>query len=633
MEEEQKPTGLLEDVKQEQPAEPEDVEDDKPPILAPPAPIRFAGPPPRKMMRLPAGSIIHRTASECISKASHFQRHYNSIEKYNEDLTMRFLFGNGLPLEKINDPHMRLFLHHLNPSRRPPESGNMTTKANMEMRPALDYNRLNSPLSVSVEAIRKNDEVYLTISVHYHDALGERQNSVHFEKVIIADYEGKMIADRLRRVVDPKRALSVVITNLISPNVKMIQMLASVAKFKNKFICFFSYLSNIARDVIGIDELAHSLQLLRNYVDAIRKHPEVYTKFKRLQLESGSPTDLPPPEMSNDWMSTLQFVATCSVLNDTFSRLGERWCMPEYLSAEQENEMAMLTDFLSVLCHVASQLCSEDSCVSQVLHSMSVVNNAVEQTGIRAVRVKMREIFAKYFASISQGPIGDFYAIAALLDPRFGYSDGIFSADDWISTQIKLSNGSIVDETTRRKVHQLEQELQLYRKLMLKNRPTFDERMTPGRWWMEMSDELPNMYRKWIEHSGPPAVSVDGKRFFARGGKLAHLFDTLDEALHFKALLLAQSSQDFVGRGNASHHVLDHLRDGPSTFRRLETEPDLEEGEEEIEEVIYPEDQIETEVKQEPLDDAPETTTLSDPPIAAEDIKQEREIKIEEPDE
>lgn len=99
---------------------------------------------------------------------------------------------------------------------------------------------------------------------------------------------------------------------------------------------------------------------------------------------------------------------------------------------------------------------------------------------------------------------------------------------------------------SRAKHRQIHLEVAKYKQAMGTDRPVFDELMTPARWWNAMEDEYPIMYHKWIEYSCPPAVSIDGKRLFGKGGKLAHLFSTLDELMHHKATLLAQSSQDFV---------------------------------------------------------------------------------------
>lgn len=259
-------------------------------------------------------------------------------------------------------------------------------------------------------------------------------------------------------------------------------------------------------------------------------------------IESKITTDIPALDVESDWLSTLQFLSTCGLLNETFSNLHENWCMPKYLDAVQENSMAFLLDFLLVLCNVATQICSEDSSVSQVLYSMSIVNNAIENCGIVEAREKMRSTFSKYYSSISNGKIGDFYSISALLDPRYGYSPMIFSEEDWENVEGKLLKEM---STTHQKNLIVRKELQRYRELLV-NRPLFDESNTPGMWWNDLQEELSFMYKKWFEYSGLPAVSIDGKRFFAKGGKLAHLFATLDEELHFKAMLLAQSSQDFV---------------------------------------------------------------------------------------
>lgn len=259
-------------------------------------------------------------------------------------------------------------------------------------------------------------------------------------------------------------------------------------------------------------------------------------------IESKITTDIPALDVESDWLSTLQFLSTCGLLNETFSNLHENWCMPKYLDAVQENSMAFLLDFLLVLCNVATQICSEDSSVSQVLYSMSIVNNAIENCGIVEAREKMRSTFSKYYSSISNGKIGDFYSISALLDPRYGYSPMIFSEEDWENVEGKLLKEM---STTHQKNLIVRKELQRYRELLV-NRPLFDESNTPGMWWNDLQEELQFMYKKWFEYSGLPAVSIDGKRFFAKGGKLAHLFATLDEELHFKAMLLAQSSQDFV---------------------------------------------------------------------------------------
>lgn len=43
-----------------------------------------------------------------------------------------------------------------------------------------------------------------------------------------------MVADRLRRVLDPKKTQNYKITSIVSPNVKMVQVLSEHARFKNK---------------------------------------------------------------------------------------------------------------------------------------------------------------------------------------------------------------------------------------------------------------------------------------------------------------------------------------------------------------------------------------------------------------
>ncbi|CCD74092.1 Inappropriate Vulval cell Proliferation Homolog [Caenorhabditis elegans] len=584
------------------------AEDEPPPNLAPAPPIpRFAAVPVFPRSRIPSTYPYRR-----VEPFEHTSEHgYSSVERYNEEVATRFLLGNGLPLTSIEDHDLRTFLTTLNPSRSLPEPSNMTTKAYGEYRPSLSYQKSIGPLNVTIEAIRKNDEIFLSISVHYYDSLGERHNTVHFEKIILADYEGKVVADRLRRVIDANKSMNFGISNILSPNLRMLTLVAENMPFKNRFICFFSYLSNIAREVIQIPEFLSSLKLLREYVGALRKHPEVYTKFRKMLIESKITTDIPALDVESDWLSTLQFLSTCGLLNETFSNLHENWCMPKYLDAVQENSMAFLLDFLLVLCNVATQICSEDSSVSQVLYSMSIVNNAIENCGIVEAREKMRSTFSKYYSSISNGKIGDFYSISALLDPRYGYSPMIFSEEDWENVEGKLLKEM---STTHQKNLIVRKELQRYRELLV-NRPLFDESNTPGMWWNDLQEELQFMYKKWFEYSGLPAVSIDGKRFFAKGGKLAHLFATLDEELHFKAMLLAQSSQDFVGRGSASILIFNQITDGASTFRRLENEDSVKmEVDANVEETEILED-VKLELVEQP---APEIVL--------------QEIKAEEPD-
>ncbi|KAF1757877.1 hypothetical protein GCK72_014334 [Caenorhabditis remanei] len=572
-------TGFYEDVKYDNEYS-LTSEEDKPPSLVPPEPInQFRNQYPT------LGTRYSRPVNGRRFDPYDRDMNYSSVERYNEEVSIRFLFGNGRPLSTIDDPHFKKFLHYLNPTRAAPEAGNMTTKAMSQIRPDINYHRLCGPLAVTIEAIRKSDEIYLTISAHCYTEYGERQNTIHFEKIIIADYEGKVVADRIRKVVDARKSMNFGVSYILSPNVRMLAMVAANMPFKNKFVCFFSYITNIAREVIAFPEFENGLKLLREYVEALNKHREVFTKYKKMQLDSNNTIDIPVMDSESDWLSTLHFLSICSQNHESFSNLHENWCMPKYLDEKEENAMSNLYDFLVVLCHITTQICSEDSCISQVLYSMSIINNAIKNCGIQSARVRMRKTFVKFYNQISKGKIGDFYTISTLLDPRYGYSSMIFSDENWTVIEQKLVTTVGVTPSTR---FEINKELKKYKKLH-ENLPNFDEVTTQITWWNENQEQLPLMYRQWVEHSALPAVSIDAKQYFAKGGKLAHLFAALDEEMHFKALLLAQSSQDFIGRGNASHAVYNNLKDG-NKFKRFE-----DKNEDNMEESTV----AETEVKQE----------------------------------
>uniref|UniRef100_A0A8R1I9Y2 Reverse transcriptase domain-containing protein n=1 Tax=Caenorhabditis japonica TaxID=281687 RepID=A0A8R1I9Y2_CAEJA len=256
---------------------------------------------------------------------------------------------------------------------------------------------------------------------------------------------------------------------------------------------------------------------------------------------------------------------------------------------------------------------------SLVLYSMSIINNSIESCGISSARDKMRLIFTKYYQMISKGKIGDFYSISSLLDPRFGYSTMIFSEEDWANVEQKMlreAKAPYSDITT--KMHaKLGEEIEIYRELLKDSRPVFgeDDGLTPFTWWSGIAGDVPVLYKRWMEYSGTPAVSVDGKRFFSKEGKLAHLFSTLDEALHHKAMLLAQSSQNFVGRGYQSVHVASQIKDRAASFRRLE--PEMESAEPDAEHEI----EAEQDVKIEPALLEPKQEVLEEDAV---------QIKIEE---
>uniref|UniRef100_A0A1I7TFW9 HAT C-terminal dimerisation domain-containing protein n=1 Tax=Caenorhabditis tropicalis TaxID=1561998 RepID=A0A1I7TFW9_9PELO len=563
---EQKPTTSSEDVKYDVNFYPqEEEEQDGPPSLAPPAPISRCRLSNSNFIRKPAALINDRGLDS-------YDRYtnYSSVERYNEEVTMRFLFGNGKPLTTVDDEHFLKFLHHLNKVRPPPEAGNMATRAMSEQKPSIKYQPSFGPLCITLEAIRKNDEIYLAISVHFYSAHGERQNTVHFEKIIIADYEGRVVADRIRRVVDANKIQSYGVSYIQSPNVRMLSLVTSCMPPKEKFICFFCYITNIAREVIYYSEFSTSLKVLREYVEALHKRQESYARFRQIQIEKGSNVDIPALDSDTDWLSTLHFLSKCSSLNETYSNVGESWCMPNYLNENQENAIANLYDFLLALCQVASQICSEDSCVSQVLYSMSLINDAIENCKIKTARERMLRIFNKNYGIISNGSNGDFYSIATLLDPRYGYSSLIFNDDDWLNVENKLIREA---EKQKHRRMNIQSEIRIFKEL-LKNLPEFDEITTHVTWWNDRQDELPIMYRFWIEYSTVPAVSIDAKRFFSKGGKFAHLFATLDEELQFKALLLAQSSQEYIGRGSNCLLVQNQIGNSANQFRRIQEVPD-----------------------------------------------------------
>lgn len=580
---EEKASTSIEDFKDEFDQEPDE---EKPPNLAPPAP------PPR--FRLAVANFTRPGVPMNDRRHASYDRHvnYSSVERYNEEVAMRFLFGNGKPLSTIDDEHFLTFLHYLNSTRPPPEVKNMVTRSMTEYRPDIKYLRNNGPLCVTIEAIRKSDEIYLSLSAHHYNQRGERQNSVHFEKVILADYEGRIVADRIRKVVDSTKCHNFRVAYILSPNIRMLSLVSDSMPFKNKFVCFFSYLTNIAREAVSIPEFSNGLKTLRAYVEALHKHQEVFSKFRKIQMDSGSNVDIPPLDSDSDWLSTLNFLSTCSLLNKTFSSIHENWCMPPYLDAAQENAMASLHELLSMFCLVASQLCSEDSCVSQVYYSMSIINNAIGHCGIKNAREALRKTFTKYYNSISNGKVGDFYAIAALLDPRYGLSRMIFSENDWENVEIKLYKKM---ETENHNRFTVQQELKIYKKLIAPP-PSFDEVNTHVTWWNDHNEELPTLYRQWIEYSTVPAVSIDGKTFFGKGGKFAHLFATLEEELHLKAMLLAQSSQEFIGRGSSSTIIQNRVAETGNHFKQLDREADEME--------VDPPQHAEVDVKQEIPDDS-----------------------------
>ncbi|CAP24277.2 Protein CBG03376 [Caenorhabditis briggsae] len=534
------------------------------------------------------------------------QNAYSSVERYNEELAMRFFLGNGRSLETINDPPFLKFLHHLNPTRNPPEPSYMTTRAMTETRPDIKYLRNLGPLGITIEAVRKADEIYLSISSHFYNSHGERQNTVHFEKIIFRDYDGRIVADRIRKVVDARKAMNYAVSYIMSPNCRMLEMITANMPVKNKFICVFSYLTMIANEVVKFPEFLAGLKVLREYVSALQKHREVFTKFKKMQKDANDSADIPCLDVEGDWLSTLYFLASCSHLHETFSNIHENWCMPNYLDATEENSLANLLDFLLVLCRVTSEICSEDSCISQALYSISMVHNSIKKCGIKSARERMRKTFDKYYKSMTKDRSGDYLTVSSLLDPRYAYSTLIFNEENWNLIEKKLIK---LFEPSQLQQQGVKNELKDYRQLH-ENLPVFDEVTTPTTWWNDHRDQLPLMHRQWIEHSALPAVAIDGKRFFAKGGKLAHLFATLDEELHYKAMLLAQSSQDFIGRGSMSSSVLNQITEG-CKFKRLDHEPDS--LEEETTEPV-------AEVKLEPTDETSENSKLV-----------ETELKQEEP--
>ncbi|EGT38400.1 hypothetical protein CAEBREN_11987 [Caenorhabditis brenneri] len=611
--EDQKPQTSQDDVKNEVIEHSHETED-KPPNLPPSLPQQRYRVPVTNFVRLkpilPRPPIPMRRHDPYIRLPP-----YSSVERYNEEVAMRFLFGNGLPVSAIDDEHFLTFLHYLNSTKPPPEAKNMINRTSTEHRPDIKYVRSNGPLCVTIEAIRKNDEVFLSISSHFYNVQGERQNRVHFEKVILADYEGKVVADRIRKVVDANKCQNFGVSYILSPNTRMLKLVTDSMPFKNKFICFFSYLTNMAREAILLPDFSVGLKSLRTFVEALHKHQEVYTKFRQIQMELNINVDLPPLDCESDWLSTLHFLSKCTQLNEIFASIHENWCMPRYLDATEENAMSNLYDLLLMFCHVAAQLCVPESSVSQVYHSMSLLNNAIGNCGIRKAREALLRTFTKYYTSISNGKVGDFYAIAALLDPRYGYSSMIFNEEDWINVENKLLKKL---ENEKKQSSDVQKEISRYKRLTV-TPPSFDEGNTHLTWWNDRRDELPILYQQWVEYSTVPAVSVDGKVFFSKGGKLAHLFATLDEELHLKALFLAQSSQKFIGRGSHSMAVQKQTADIQNLFKRME--------------------QVEEEEEQSMVTDAfqgPETEMKQEIPDDSEGMQEnsemQQDIKEEEPD-
>lgn len=579
----------------------EDMEQDGPPSLAPPAPISH--------YRL-ANTNFSNSGNYVngIGDDSHSSRlPYSSVEKYNEEVTMRFLFGNGRPLSTIDDEHFQHFLKCLSGTRNPPEAASLMAKAATEHKPNIKYQRNVGPLCITIEAMRHTNEVFLAISVHFYTQAGERQNTVHFDKVIAPDYEGKVVADRIRRIIDTNKIYNFGVSYIVSPNIRMLKLLAQNMPINNTFVCFSSYLANIARDVIQLPIFQNSLKVLRTYVESLHNQQEVYLLFKQIQIQEDDSIDIPRLDSPNEWLTTLHFLSVCNRLHSKFLEFKENWRLPSYLDTKQENAIAQLYEFLSVLCSIASQVCSEDSCISQIYYSLSIINNGIQGCTIRSARNEMLKIFTTYYTGIVNGKGGNKYAICSLLDPRYGYSSIIFNDDDWLNVEEKLLKEAGEMTISSIEIHK---EIDRY-KAFLNDLPAFDEVMTPVIWWNERRHELPAMYRLWIEYSTVPAVSIDAKRLFSKSGKFGYLFSTLDEEMNFKALLLAQSSQEFIGRGNESRIVQSQIDLYELQFAKLEEEEAEEEEEMEVKQEVIEDDASEAvvEAKEEIIEE--ENTTES----------------------
>uniref|UniRef100_A0A8R1DIQ2 Lin-15A/B-like domain-containing protein n=1 Tax=Caenorhabditis japonica TaxID=281687 RepID=A0A8R1DIQ2_CAEJA len=518
----------------------------------------------RPMSLRPAGIMRHRPRpvpqqEEVIQSAA-------LTDSRTDALITNFIVGSGLPYEIVNDPIFTELLSYMNPRcvlPTPKLIEACAEKMGNPGKPIVNYQKTQGPLSVTLHVTDTNHKKYLAFSIHYFNETRHRRNVIYLRELLLSKLDENNLLTTLRRAVSAYNYANVKFTNLVVSNDELYALLHRSGVVKRTFVCFYKYVSQFVEKILAFDDFASGLEQLRTFITVVKKDPDAYSKFRRMQLTKNAELDLPALDNSV-WESTMVFLTRCLILHETFTEFSERCNIEIYISHAVFNQLVILQRVLQKCVACSRELSTKTSSISQVIPALLGLRSFIASAwGQNSLWKDVREGFTEVFSPLTSGSQAQRYDIATLLDPRYAYNESIYAQQVWTSIEKKLTRDFTVFDRVPNsernfnvdlssvgkdeRIRILTTEFKLYRQLIIGVRP--DDNDDPFSWWSRRSSDLEYLSVFAREFLACPAVSIDADYYFANGGKFSHLCYTYNHQLVENCLNAAGIHQEFRGRG------------------------------------------------------------------------------------
>ncbi|CAI5441072.1 unnamed protein product [Caenorhabditis angaria] len=504
------------------------------------------------------------------------------------ELLARFFVNSGISYECVEDPSFVQFMSHFAPHFVLPTPNMMVdyvTRMAFPMKvKTQNFSKVVGPLTATLNTFKSGDEIFLAYSIHYFEDYVQRKNAVFMRKLILSEVDGESVLTYARRSINNFNYGNVRFTNMVSVDEEMAGELLSTNAVTNNYICFFTYLSRFIENVLKIPDFQYGLDSLRNFVQFLRKHADLYSKFRRLQLSKNGELDLPSLDEDGKWTSTTVFLTRCLLLHETFADFALRFRISSYISDDTFSKLSYLQRLMSHTRKFAKELSTPDSCVSQIVPTVVAIQGFLEGKSLGYdFEEDIKSVFKQHLQPLlCLNPANLRYLFATLLDPRYGYRKNIFPLEKWSKIESELMQmfsleEIVVNDQNPRKAQVLDavskevrkqkilEELKIYRNVISAARPNALTNIF--HWWGARMLDLTNLYNKSREFLAPPAVAIDTELYFGNGGKWSHMCSKLSYEHLENALSVAGQRELFKGRGYISESALSPFVNPTSTRR------------------------------------------------------------------
>ncbi|EFO83701.1 hypothetical protein CRE_02857 [Caenorhabditis remanei] len=548
----------------------------KPPSLPPPTAIpQVCRPPPAKAK----GILRHRT----VAPVSEPKVDLDVDPKTTEYLS-KFFASTGVPFDTIHSSSFRELVRHLNPNCALPEEDLMfkyVEKQNSLTKPLVNFQKTVGPLGVTIDVAGNADEKYLVFSIHYFDDLYERKNIVYLRKLLLSEVDSEGLLISIRRAVNNQTYSNVKFSSVVCPNYQIYNLISNSGVIKRYHICFYNYISMFIADLMEINEFWDGLTSLRKFVRFVKSDPELYGRFRRMQLSKKADLDLPIID-EGPWENTFVFLTRCLVLHDTLTEYFERFQQTSYINNSAFNHLIYLQRLMQQCLKYCRELSSSNNTISQIIPAVEGLRQYIQthDMGYRFQKT-IENSLNNCLGYLNQIHVRSRYEMATLMDPRYAYRD-IFPPLKWKQIEIRVQEEFVnMDASAEKSFYQdisqmtsierrniIMNEFVHYRQVSFVERP--EEWDSPFYWWGSRQLHMEHLAVLAREIVATPATSIDASHFFSSGGKFQHLCKKYSSGRLEDCLSVAGIHQEFRGRGATVETMTESMLESlNSTAKRL----------------------------------------------------------------